>query len=361
MGQVRRTKRFAAFVPLKEGQVTSSEELERFGEDLRMSLGWEGAEVDGLYIAIHDNVEDLGYLKVRDGHGEVSPIHAVVMASMREGIPVPSIAGALATDESMVIPSSRGRSSESKLLAHLTNFSGADGRTVYGPESVVTVCGTDYRELHDRYVDLWRSGREMGNVFGQNDEAVSGFLGGEALKSMLDGIDRGDLGWDDIVGDPELIRTYAENKGTVDNMLSIVAERKARESGESGPMWSWSLDGDIYSVPVPSREEAIEGGLEEARMADFESFCVGRCSFFDEDVIDADSVLDRAAEIAGDMFGEFSEGWLSGVPDEDVRSLGDSLNDAFRKWLRETGNSPRFFYVSDEEEFDVEPVEGDDL
>ena len=136
--------------------------------------------------------------------------------------------------------------------------------------------------------------------------------------------------------------------------------------------WYLSSDGEYYGPGAyGSRDEAVNAGWEMYRQVrdgerewndlypdgiDADSvvaptYYVGRRQDW-WPAVDEDYMLDCVAEQAQDYAGEFADGWLRDVGEGQRGLLRSMLQEAFDKWLAETGNEPAFFMVELSEEVD---------
>ena len=144
---------------------------------------------------------------------------------------------------------------------------------------------------------------------------------------------------------------------------------------EEGESWYLSSDGEYYMVgEYGSKDEAICAGLEmfeevgsgkrswndlydvrESWLLDYPTFWVGKKMEWWPSV-DEDYMLDCVIEQADDYAGEFADGWLE-VTKEEREKLRDMLQETFDRWLRETGNEPKFFMICESSEIDPRKYE----
>jgi len=122
-------------------------------------------------------------------------------------------------------------------------------------------------------------------------------------------------------------------------------------------------DGDWSSFDnFETREKAIEYGktnfeeMYEEETGDIfdpkrgdKVFYVGQIKKFKAYVC-VDSILEKVAENAYDEVGEFAEGYLEKLTNEEVKLLETSVNEVFLKWMEETNNKPIFFKIENTEE-----------
>ena len=138
--------------------------------------------------------------------------------------------------------------------------------------------------------------------------------------------------------------------------------------------WYLSSDGEYYNAGCyPDRDSAMNAGIEmywrvargEEKWNDLypdgpdslfpPTFWVGRKQEW-WPCVDEDYMLDCVIEQADDYAGEFAEGWMD-VSKEDREKLRGMLQEAFDKWIRETGNEPTFFMIECSEEIDPRDYE----
>lgn len=91
-----------------------------------------------------------------------------------------------------------------------------------------------------------------------------------------------------------------------------------------------------------TREEAILSYPKEEDLQEGDRYFVAETVKFDP-TVNADRVIENAYEEAAEAVGEVADGWLDGIKREEEDLLTDMLTDAFKRWLMETGNTPRFY------------------
>jgi hypothetical protein len=125
--------------------------------------------------------------------------------------------------------------------------------------------------------------------------------------------------------------------------------------------WTYELyNEDIWSSgeDFDTKEEAIETGVKEAKdimeVEQFDSyyFWVGQIQEY-VPCINAYSVLDNLAENACEQCGEVAEDYLYPVSKEEIHKLEDMLNEALKKWMKETNNEPTFYSIINVEKINV--------
>ncbi|MOA16735.1 hypothetical protein D3C78_1369640 [compost metagenome] len=120
----------------------------------------------------------------------------------------------------------------------------------------------------------------------------------------------------------------------------------------SGNEENWRCDEEF-----DTEQEAIEAGIRYFTNADGygyeyendekfqgDSFQVGQQSQHFMNVAQC-RVIDQATEDACELCGDIADRWLSKVSKGEELLLGDMLTDAFKKWLKDTGNEPNFYAV----------------
>lgn len=115
---------------------------------------------------------------------------------------------------------------------------------------------------------------------------------------------------------------------------------------------NWSCDEEF-----DTEQEAIKAGIRYFTNADgygyeyeynekFEgdSFQVGQQSEHFVSIY-ASRILDQASEDAYELCGDIVDRWLSKVSKEEELVLSEMLTEAFKKWLKDTGNQPNFYTI----------------
>lgn len=152
----------------------------------------------------------------------------------------------------------------------------------------------------------------------------------EAL-SELGGVDSKDeffKGWDKAV-------TAAIS--TIEN-LSKLEESKLLYSwseNEHDELWQHGRFGSI--------EDCIADAKENYEMKPGDTIAVGEC-FIHEVYVDANDVLEILENEAYENCGEAAEGWVDRTGDQE-EELSEALTECVRKWLKKTGNEPKFWHI----------------
>jgi len=101
--------------------------------------------------------------------------------------------------------------------------------------------------------------------------------------------------------------------------------------------------------------ETREAALDEARERHpGETVYTGKKGPPDYPCIDADEVIDRLREAAGDQFGDFTDEWMDKATEEQIEDLGKMLQATFDAWMGRYDHKPRWFSVVEIEKHEPE-------
>lgn len=147
-----------------EAELATLGDTKRYGETILARLDATGAVVVTFRVVEHD--KDVDYLWDEDTQSTYTVdadkhTHGVTFfESQEKGLTVAEIAAALGIPENMVEVPHSGRYSKDNLDAYLVHAKEED-KHHYGPESVITLRGEDYRRVYARRHDAWEQGRAV--------------------------------------------------------------------------------------------------------------------------------------------------------------------------------------------------------
>lgn len=118
--------------------------------------------------------------------------------------------------------------------------------------------------------------------------------------------------------------------------------------------WVYSSDSEWWtSDQYPTKEEAIEAGLEENPCGCY----VGSCSdmeFTYNDIDFSEHVIERLGDCIDEEAGDCSQYWYDKITWDDEKTLEDYLAKAIMKWIEDCQLQPNQYIVND-----IEWVEGE--
>lgn len=121
--------------------------------------------------------------------------------------------------------------------------------------------------------------------------------------------------------------------------------------------WCYSLNGEEYKGLYDSKEDAIEEGNESAYENEKETFWVGKAEKTFVPGVDVDYLLERIIDRAEEEGGEYAEGYLDGVTNEQEMELEEKLNEVLHEWLDKHKHEVNFYSITGEEEITVVPID----
>lgn len=118
--------------------------------------------------------------------------------------------------------------------------------------------------------------------------------------------------------------------------------------------WTYSCDSDFwYQDFYPSKQEAIEAGLEEYPSGCYVGFCYN-LDFTYDDMDFSEYVIEHLTKCLEEEVDEYAPIWAERVSWDDEQLLGDSLAKCILKWLEDCQLQPSQYIVND-----IEWVEGE--
>lgn len=115
--------------------------------------------------------------------------------------------------------------------------------------------------------------------------------------------------------------------------------------------YAWSLDGENYDGYFKTVEDAIGEAIACGEEGDI---WIGEIVTYDNFGIEADDVIEAVYQKACDVVGEFAEGWLHKIPEEQEKELEEELNKVWNNWIKKYKLEPRFFTVENVKKYDLE-------
>lgn len=118
--------------------------------------------------------------------------------------------------------------------------------------------------------------------------------------------------------------------------------------------WAYSLNGENYGYPFDCKEDAIDEAQKEAKVYGSQSFFIGQVERYVPRINLAESLIDELQEQAWDEIGEYSDGYLEYVHQNEMNELNKALGEAFCSWIEKyPRHEPWFFLVPEAEEYPV--------
>ena len=115
--------------------------------------------------------------------------------------------------------------------------------------------------------------------------------------------------------------------------------------------YAWSNDEEHYDGYYKTVEDAIGEAIACGEEGDI---WIGEIVEYDNFSINVDKVIEDVCQVACEEVGEFAEGWLYKIPEEQEKELEEELNKVWNNWIKKYKLEPQFFTVENVKKYDLE-------